>query len=640
MLRKKKKRVLGILCILCLLGSVGCKAEPTEGTRLPETEQQEYGSDGNYIKEEPEVTAAPEGREGISAVKERENNENAEQKATVVLSDTGIAIDGTGCVADGNRLKIEEAGGYEIRGTLSDGSIFVNADNESEVHLILNGVTVHNETGAALYCKKASTVTITLVSGTVNTLSDGASYEPEEGETEPDATLFAKNDLVINGDGKLVVTSSYKDAVKGKDSVYILGGELLVNAADDGIIGRDLFYVADSKITVNAAADALKSTNDTDETLGNIIIDGGEFYLTAGQDGMQAENSITVNDGVFVIETGGGSTNASVKAGENPFQFGKGWGNRGKKENEAIDENAESESSAKGLKAGVLLAVSGGRFELDTSDDALHGNKDVKISGGDFLISSGDDGAHADETLQIEGDSKLRITKSYEGLEALEIMISGGEIEIVASDDGLNAAGGADGSGFGRPGAGMFGEGEGEVTINGGTITVDASGDGLDSNGNLTVNGGTVYVYGPTSGGNGVLDYGGTFCANGGTLLGIGTSDMAQTPANSSGQYSLAAVLTTRGNAGDTVEIMVDGETVLSVQTPKTFNYVVVSTKEFVKDAQVSVMVAGTEIYTGILTDVVTCFGMSGGMGGFGGFGGMGGFGDKGGFVRNRKNPD
>ena len=224
----------------------------------------------------------------------------------------------------------------------------------------------------------------------------------------------------------------------------------------------------------------------------------------------------------------------------------------------------------------------------------------------------------------------MQISKSYEGVEALEITIAGGEIEITASDDGLNAAGGADGSGFGRPGAGMFSEGEGEVTITGGVLTVNASGDGLDSNGNLTINGGTVLVYGPTSGGNGVLDYGGSFLLNGGSLLCVGTSDMAQTPTSTSGQYSLAATVTA-AQAGSVVEVVVNKETVLSTTVPKSFNYIVASTADFTADAEVGVLVNGEEVCTGTLTEVVTCFGNIGGMGGMGGFGGNFGGGDFGG---------
>ena len=598
-----------LLMAMLVLGTAACGENGTGGTPEAVTPTTAVQSDGesqtsggqqtgdasqsNAGQNGPAITPSDELGAAVAAIKAGEVTERAARTATVTLSDSGISISGTGCEADGSRLKIKEAGTYEISGTLSNGSIYVNVDNESEVHLILNGVTVHNETSAALFCKKAAKVTITLAEGSVNTLTDGAEYVFEDGADEPDATLYAKHDLVINGTGTLKVTSAYGDAVKGKDSLYILGGTVVVNSVDDGIVGRDLLYIAGGTFDVQAASDTLKSNNDTDAALGHVWIDGGEFALTAGSDGIQAENTLTINDGVFTIRTGNGSVDASA--------------------------------SAKGLKATNLLALAGGVFDLDTSDDTFHSDKNIEISGGTFTVMSEDDGAHADESLVISGNAKIDIAKSYEGMEALDITLSGGEVSIVANDEGLNAAGGADGSGFGRPGAGMFGEGTGEIVINGGSLKVNATGDGIDANGSVTVNGGTVLVYGPTNDGNGVLDYGGSFLLNGGTLLCVGSSGMAQVPTAASGQYSLAAVLSSGAAEGSTIEITVGGTTVLSAKAPKQFNYVLASTADFAADADVAVLVNGEECYAGTLTETVTCFGTISGMGGFGG--GMGGFG-------------
>lgn len=625
---KKMKKGAILLCTALLLGTVACKSAPVteqnpEDSGKTESEQQRDVQGESSVNAPGSATQVPEINEVIETIKNHQTSERADRTAVVKLSDAGIEISGTGCEADGNRLKVKEAGVYEISGSLSNGSIYVNADKESEVHLIFNGVTVHNETSAAVYCKKAAKVTITLAEGSENVLSDGAEYVFEEGEDEPDATLYAKSDLVINGSGKLTVTSAYGDAVKGKDSLYILDGELTVKSAEDGIVGRDLLYVAAGTLAVDAAKDALKASNDVDADLGNIVIDGGSFTLIAGEDGMQAENTMTVNGGNFKITSGGGAVNAPVKTDSFGFGGGMDWGKWG--DWNSAGETEEDTVSAKGIKAGVLLTIAGGWFELDTCDDALHSNTNISIKGGDFSISSGDDGVHADEMLEIDGDCKLRIAKSYEGLEALNVVIAGGEIEITASDDGLNAAGGADGSGFGRPGMGMFGEGEGEVTISGGVITVDAGGDGLDSNGDLTINGGVVTVFGSTGGGEGALDCGGTLCLNGGTVFAAGGSAMWLAPANTSGQYSLAAGLTSQEQAGSKVEIVVNGETVFSEEVPRQFNYVVASSKDFVKDGSVSVAVNGEICYEGTLSDVVTRFGFSGGMGEFGGQGGFGG---------------
>lgn len=558
----------------------------------------------------------------VAAVKKSEVAETAARTATVTLNDAGIVISGNGCVADGNRLKIKEAGTYEISGTLSNGSIFVNTDQESEVHLILNGVTVHNETGAALFCKKAAKVTLTLAAGSVNTLTDGAEYVFDEGEDEPDATLYAKHDLVINGSGMLKVTSAYGDAVKGKDSLYILGGSFVINAADDGIIGRDFLYIADGSFEVQSVSDAIKATNDVDAELGNIWIDGGTFLLNAGEDGIQAENTLTIHNGSFSIQSGGGAAKAKVKTESR--QLG-GWGRWGNFDTDSVSGEESDTVSAKGLKGENLVAVMGGVFDLDTCDDAVHSNKEVRLSGGTLCIRSGDDGVHADESLLVEGTLKLEIIKSYEGLEAENITVSGGDITIVASDDGINAAGGADSSSFGFWGAGGFGGGSGEIVINGGNLTINAAGDGVDSNGNITINGGTLFVYGPTGDGDGVLDYDGSFWLNGGTLLCIGSAGMAQMPDSTSGQYSVAAVLSSAATGGSTVEVTIDGIHVVSAEAPKQFRYILASSADFTEDADVAVLVNGEECYSGNLTETVTCFGTTGGFGG-GGFGG-GGFG-------------
>jgi len=223
---------------------------------------------------------------------------------TVVLNDSGITVNGTGCDVREDRLKIEEAGTYEISGTLSDGSIYVNVDNESEVHIILNGVKVHNADSAAFYSKKAAKVTVTLAAGTQNVFSDGASYVFEPEEDEPDATFFAKHDLVIEGEGSLKIVANYGDAIKGKDSLYINSGIIEVDAVDDGITGRDLLQITGGTITVRSESDAIKSSNDVDPTLGNVIIDGGVITAIGDSDDIQAENRVIINGGTISLSAG------------------------------------------------------------------------------------------------------------------------------------------------------------------------------------------------------------------------------------------------------------------------------------------------------------------------------------------------
>ncbi len=226
------------------------------------------------------------------------------KNTVIVLSDSGITVDGTGCDVREDRVKIEEPGTYEISGTLSNGYIYVNVDNESEVHVILKGVKVHNETSAAFYAKKAAKVTVTLAAGTENVFSDGTAYVFEPEEDEPDATFFAKHDLIIEGEGTLKVTANYGDAIKGKDSLYINGGVIEVDAVDDGITGRDLLQITNGTITVRSESDAVKASNDKDAALGNIIIDGGTLTLTGDSDDIQAENMVIINGGTLSLSAG------------------------------------------------------------------------------------------------------------------------------------------------------------------------------------------------------------------------------------------------------------------------------------------------------------------------------------------------
>lgn len=634
MKREPMRKGAKLLLLALILGMAACNKEKKPVTEevtptvFQEKEQEDIVSGdvsgGGAVSSV--VTLSPELMDAVADILGSVRTEQAERTATVELSDTGIKIDGTGCEAEDSCLKIKQAGVYEISGSLSNGSIYVNADNESEVHLILNGVSVHNETGAALYCKKASKVTITLAEGSENSFSDGGAYVLAEGEDEPDATLYAKHDLVLNGTGSLLVESVFTDGIKGKDSLYILEGTYSVTTADDGIVGRDLLYVGGGNITVTSAGDAIKSSNDTDGTLGNILIDNGAFSLISQKDGIQAESTVTINGGSFTIQSGGGSANATGKKDDMGFGGGRGmWGDW-----QTGNQTTEDTESAKGIKANNGVTIAGGTFSLDCQDDGVHSNQDVLIAGGVFEISTGDDGMHADNRLTLENGCRVNVTKSYEGLEAMYIDVNGGEISVTASDDGLNAAGGADGSGFGFGGqGGRFGAGEGEITVNGGTLTVNGGGDGIDSNGSVTVNGGSVLVFGPTSGGNGVLDFGSDFVINGGSLFAIGGSDMAQTPSAPSAQYSLAAVTASYAEAGSTVEIVVDGETVFSVKATKRANYIIASSEKFGKGKEVTISVNGKEVVSGTLTDIVTGFGIAPGQGFGGGMNGNRGDGFK-----------
>ena len=519
----------------------------------------------------------------------------------ITFSDQTITVDGSGAAADGSILTITQPGTYILSGTLSEGQVRVETVDEADVQIVLDGATITNSTGAAIYVKSANSATITLAEGTTNTLSDGETYTFEDSEDEPDATLFSKSDLILNGTGTLVIDANYAHAIKGKDDVTIAEGTYDITSVGDAIKGRDSLFISSGTFTIVAGADGLQSTNEEEEGKGILTLESGTFTITAAADGIQAATDLQILGGDFTITTGGGSANSSTTS--------EAWGTWGAPTEEAATTTTEETTSAKGLKATGSLAISGGTFVLDTSDDALHTNDTIQITGGDFTIASGDDGIHADNTVTID-DGTIDINQSYEGIEATEITLNGGDIALTTSDDGINAAGGNDASAVsGRPGESTFtstAEGAGLLTINGGTLVVNASGDGLDSNGSIEMNDGTVIVNGPTDSMNGTLDYDSTFNINGGTLIGVGSSGMAMSPSSTSTQSFLFTSSIPLA-ADEAIQITgPDGEVILTFEASTTAQSLVFSSPELVNGSAYTITTGGTvsgDSATGIYED-------------------------------------
>ncbi len=244
--------------------------------------------------------------------------------------------------------------------------------------------------------------------------------------------------------------------------------------------------------------------------------------------------------------------------------------------------DSDSSTSTKGIKADGTLQILGGDYNINSADDAFHTNSTLEIRDGNMEIATGDDGMHADDALVIS-DGDINITESYEGIEGLTITIDGGNISIVSGDDGLNAAGGADSSGFGGMGTDMFASNDDIwIEINGGYLYILAGGDGVDSNGNLTINGGEVYIDGPSDGGNSAIDYGDNAAAyiNGGTVVAVGSSDMVEAFDDSSEQ-AVMSVSVSAGSAGDEIKLLdSDGNELISFTAAKTYDAVIITTAD------------------------------------------------------------
>lgn len=533
-----------------------------------------------------------------------------EEVTHITLSESQISAQGNGVEVDGSTVTINNGGTYVLSGVLNDGQVIVDSQDKEIVRLILNGTQIHSSTGAPIYVKQAEKTVLSLEAGTSNKLSDSANYVFQEGEDEPNSTLFSKDDLTINGTGSLTIEANYNNAITCKDELKIMQGTINISAVGDGIKGKDMVAIKEGIITIDATEDGIKSTNSTDSSKGFIYIEGGSFDITAGNDGIQAETDIKILDGDFKLNTGGGSSNGASHTedfgGGFPGQAGGSEGamdNRPPKEgmtrptdeglvpppgtigetnteegavSSASDVTAEETSdSYKGIKATHTMTIEGGIFKIDSADDALHSNNSVVINEGEFAISSGDDGIHADTALIINGGN-ININKCYEGLEAADITVAGGKTYITASDDGVNAADGTSETTMDRrPGASV---GNAKLTISNGYLYVDANGDGLDANGSIYMTGGTTIINGPTNGGNGALDYDNVFEINGGTLIAVGSSQMTQSPSDTSTQKTVAMTFANNQEANSVVAVLDEsGNLVMSFAPSKTYQSVIIS---------------------------------------------------------------
>lgn len=514
-----------------------------------------------------------------------------------------IKLNGTTATASSNSVKISdstvtitEEATYVISGTLSDGMIVVNAPETAKLQLVFNGINITKSTSAALYIIEADKVFVTLADGTENTLANGGTFTAID-DNNIDGAVYSKQDLTFNGSGSLTVTSPAGHGIVCKDDLVFTGGSYTVNSASHGLDANDSVRIANASFEIDAGKDVIHCENTDDTTKGFIYISSGTVNGEAEGDGIAASAYLQIESGSFDLLVGGGAENGSKASSGNYGGF-MGGGHGGMIQNSTT--TTTDTVSMKGLKAANSILISGGTFKIDSADDSIHSDVSVTINGGTFEIASGDDALHAEETLTVTAGN-FNITESYEGLEALNIKVMGGDIKLVASDDGLNAAGGTDSSGTTGGRDGMFGggkggmgggmsSGNGSIVISGGNLYINSSGDGLDANGTLEITGGYTVVVGPTQGDTATLDYDKSGIITGGTFIGTGASGMAQSFSDS--EQGVIAIRVGNQSAGTKIVLKdKSGKTIIEHTPELSFAVVILSSPEITKGETYSITV-------------------------------------------------
>ncbi len=538
----------------------------------------------------------------------------------ILFSNESIEYTGVNASVSGNTITILSSGTYSLSGSMDDGQVVVDSQDDGTVFLIFDNLDLSSSNSAPVYIANADKTVITLAGGSENVLTDGtdrifADIEDEE----PNSVLFSEDDLTINGDGTLIINANYKHGINSKDDLIIISGNIIVNAVSDGIRGRDSITVSDGTITINAENDGMQSNNDDDPEKGYILIEDGTLDIVCGNDGIQAETNVIINSGVINITAGGGTQNIVVSMSISEQE----------KDSQMVIEETES---TKGIKAGMLLMVTGGEITIDSHDDALHSNDILSISDGAMTISTDDDGIHADNKIVIDGGT-IDITNCNEGIESMVVVVNDGYIKINASDDGFNASDGTASTmmpGFevATPGVAIF--------INGGYMYVSSNGDSVDSNGSIEMTGGTLVANGPQSPTNGTLDSDGEFTISGGLIVAVGSSGMAEAPGSTSEQYSLLYIYDTIQPVGTMIYIeSQEGEQILAFEPSKEYQSIAFSSPELTKGEtytiysggsmdsnetdglyEVGTYTKGTEIYSFTVSGVLTVIGEQSRQGG------------------------
>jgi len=490
------------------------------------------------------------------------------------------ATDGV-TVEDGT-LTITKAGTYKLSGEYQ-GQIKVETADSDAVRLVLDNANITNSSGAALNVVNADEVILYSASGTTNTISDGADYTAT-GEDDPDAVVYSKADMTIAGEGTLKVNGNHEDGIHTSDGLVIASGTLEVNAANTGIKGKDYVDILGGTINVTAQQDGIKSTNDTDEGKGWTRLSNGTVTVNAGDDGFKASRVVEISGGSLTVEQSDEGIEAqyiNVSGGDVNVTSADDGMNASLKtsDSESTDSSANTSDAANQQQNNQQQGSLPGGQQSGTSNQQQQGTGQPPAMSGTSQDGTSQNGASG--TAQQQNNTQNQGNQNMGQPPAMP----GGNAQDGTSQNGTTGTGQPPQGGMPGGGGGTFEVIDAAINVSGGHVTVNAEGDGIDSNGVTTLSGGTLIVNGPSQGGNAALDTNGDLLLNGATVLSGSTADMFEAPSTNSTSGYLKLTNSSGFEQGSTVQVAdSSGKVVANYKVTKSnVQLVLVSSSSIVK---------------------------------------------------------
>ena len=559
----KKLLQMGALLLALLLALCACTTPPAtpDGEDGDETEQQEtipvLGDDGEVALESFGIQKADlSGMDFTFSDRDRDGSVPASGVTKIRFNGSSCSTSGSGVnVNNTNKsVTITTSGTYVLSGSSTEYIVYVKAADADKVQIVLDGVSLSNKRGPAIYAVNADKVFITLADQTESTLADGDNYIVVTEGTTIDAAIFSHVDLTINGSGSLTVNGNFKHGIASKDDLRITGGKITVNAYNVGLEGKDCVKIGGGDITVNAGSDGVRSNNDKDATRGFFYMEGGKLNVTAKNDAIQAQTVINLAGGELSLLAGGGRANTSTDT-----------------------------KSHKGLKATSDILISGGKLTVNAREDAIQSDAAVLISGGEITLTTAKDAIFAAHAIEQTGGS-LTVSASYEALEARYVVLSGGSANLTSEDDAINGV--ADDHDAAKNPVGSA------VLLSGADLCIYAGKDGVDVDGSLAITGGRVLIYGTTKDSR-VFDYNSSAALTGGTFAALGGENFLKPFTGAKGQATLSCVLDPQTAKTPFTLQTESGDGILAVTSEYSYQSVLVSTPALQKASTCGIAIGG-----------------------------------------------